>query len=80
VVDLSAVTFLGSRGIAALVGANRQSRGEALRVVVDANRPVIRPLEVTGLDEVLALHHSVAEAIEAQARGRSNLVCRHRSR
>jgi anti-sigma B factor antagonist len=33
--------------------------------VVDANCPVIRPIEVTGLDDVLRLYHSVDEAVKA---------------
>ena len=32
-------------------------------VVVDATRAVIRPLQITGLDEVLALYYSVEEAL-----------------
>lgn len=67
VVDLTGVSFLGSHGLAALVGAAQESaqgRNKApLRLVVDSNRPVVRPLEVTGLDDVLALYHSVDDAL-----------------
>jgi len=65
VIDLTDVSFLGSAGLAALVSARRQAqrRREPLRIVVDHNRPVIRPLEITGLDEVLALYHTVDEAL-----------------
>lgn len=65
VVDLTAVTYLGSHGLAALVEAasKAESRGEPLRVVVDETRAVIRPLQVSGLDEVLALYYSVEEAL-----------------
>jgi anti-sigma B factor antagonist len=69
VVDLTDVTFLGSDGLAALVEGTRQAHRcrQPLRIVVDSNRPVIRPMEITGLDEVLALYHSVDEALAAGA-------------
>jgi anti-sigma B factor antagonist len=65
VVDLTAVTFLGSHGLAALADAASQAerRSEPLRVVVDETRAVTRPLQITGLDEVLALYYSVEEAL-----------------
>ncbi|MFL6124998.1 anti-sigma factor antagonist [Actinophytocola sp.] len=67
IVDLTAVTFLGSAGLAALVDAANlaEARREPLRIVVDSNRPVIRPIVVTGLDDVLALYHTVEEALRA---------------
>jgi anti-sigma B factor antagonist len=67
VLDLTAVTFLGSAGLAALVEATRlaEARREPLRIVVDSNRPVIMPIQVTGLDDVLSLYHSVDEATQA---------------
>jgi anti-sigma B factor antagonist len=67
VVDLTAVRFLGSAGLRALAeGATEATRhrgAEPLRVVVDHNRPVIRPLEIVGLDGVLALYHDVGAAL-----------------
>lgn len=67
VVDLTEVSFLGSHGLAALVGAAQESatgpKKAPLRLVVDENRPVVRPLEVTGLDDVLALYNSVDDAL-----------------
>jgi anti-sigma B factor antagonist len=65
VIDLTDVTFLGSPGLQALVDATRAARQrcEPLRIVVDHNRPVIRPIEVTGLDDVLALFYTVDEAL-----------------
>jgi anti-sigma B factor antagonist len=67
VVDLTDVTFLGSPGLQALVDATRTAsqRREPLRIVVDATRPVIRPIMLTGLDDVLALFHTVEEALQA---------------
>ena len=69
VLDLSEVRFLASSGLRAL----RQSAVEAvrhrglrqLRVVVDQNRPVIRPIEIIGLDAFLALYHTVEDALTA---------------
>jgi anti-sigma B factor antagonist len=65
VVDLTKVTFLGSPGLAALVDAVNEARrqGGPLRIVVDSARPVIRPIELTGLDDVLALYDTVEEAL-----------------
>jgi anti-sigma B factor antagonist len=65
VLDLSQVTFLGSAGLLLLVDAVReeQKRPGPLRVVVDHARPVIRPLELTGLDDLLSLYHTVDQAM-----------------
>jgi anti-sigma B factor antagonist len=65
VIDLTDVTFLGSPGLQALVDATRVARRryEPLCIVVDHTRPVVRPIEVTGLDDVLALFHTVDEAL-----------------
>lgn len=69
VLDLTGVDFLNSAGLTALVDATRHGRArrEPLRIVVDANRPVIRPIQVTGLDDVLALYHTVEEALNARS-------------
>jgi anti-sigma B factor antagonist len=67
VLDLSEVTFLGSPGLRALFDsaseAARHGGYRPLRVVVDHTRPVIRPIEIVGLDNVLALYHRVDEAL-----------------
>jgi anti-anti-sigma factor len=54
VIDLSGVSFLGSAGLAVLVEASHEAarRQVELRVVA-TGRTVRRPLEITGLDEVL---------------------------
>jgi anti-sigma B factor antagonist len=64
VVDLTSVTFLDSAGLAALVRVTERGerRGEPLRIVVDHNRPVLRPIQITGLDDRLALYDSVTDA------------------
>ena len=65
VLDLTEVTFFGSAGLALLVAVHSHvtARGDELRIVVDANRSVIRPIEITGLDTTLNLFHTVAEAL-----------------
>ncbi|MFN2479404.1 MAG: STAS domain-containing protein [Pseudonocardiaceae bacterium] len=65
VIDLTDVTFLGSAGLQALVDATRAARRrcEPLHIVVDHARPVIRPIELAGLDDVLALFHTVDQAV-----------------
>ncbi len=67
VVDLTAVSYLGSAGLNALLSATQEAeqRHEPLRLVVDANRPVVRPIMVTGLSDVLSLYHSMDEALRA---------------
>jgi anti-sigma B factor antagonist len=59
------VTFLSSTGLGALVDAHREAArlGEPLRVVVDHARPVLRTIQLTGLDEVLTLYHFVDNAV-----------------
>jgi anti-sigma B factor antagonist len=54
-VDLRAVTFLDSAGLSTLAMAHRraESRGGRVRVLA-ASRAVVRPLQITGLWELLA--------------------------
>ncbi len=68
VVDLGAVTFLASSGLAVLIrGAQREAeRGRALHVAA-ATRPVLRPLQITGADELFALFGDVSAAVDAAA-------------
>ena len=67
VIDLTAVRFLGSAGLRALFDIAAESVHQhgrrPLRVVVDHTRPVIRPIEIVGLDNVLALYESVSDAL-----------------
>ena len=57
VIDLNAVTFFSSIGLAALVSAVKQADelDKALRIVVGGNRAVRRPLEATGMDTALGV-------------------------
>ena len=55
-VDLDGVTFLDSAGLCVLAGAHRRAAedGVVLRVVA-STRAVIRPLQITGLYDLLAV-------------------------
>lgn len=71
VLDLTAVTFLGSAGLAVLVDAHDRSaqRGAALKVVIGGpGTPVARALQAAGLDEHLHVHRSVPAALPAEDR------------
>jgi anti-anti-sigma factor len=73
ILDLTAVTFLDSAGLTALLQATSHTEAhcEPLRIVVDSNRPVTRPIEVTCLDDVLMLYRTVDEALKGgKSRGR----------
>lgn len=68
VLDLTAVTFFGSAALAVLLeaadGAARNSTAvHPLRVVVDDSRPVIRPLQISGVQSLIRLHHRLDEAL-----------------
>lgn len=64
VLDMLAVDFLGSSGLALLVEALDESRSRdvALRLVANT-RPVSRPLQATGLTELFALYPTVEDAL-----------------
>jgi anti-sigma B factor antagonist len=65
VIDLTSVSYMAPAGLAALVGAagEAQQRSEPLRLVVDEHQPVLRPMQLAGLDQLLALYYDVAEAL-----------------
>ena len=64
VVDLSDLTFMSSAGLALLVTHHERcaEQGSRLRVVTGDNRSVLRPVRITGLDTVLDLVATVADA------------------
>jgi len=68
VLDLTGVTFLGSAGLATLLDSTAEAEDQLaavrpLRIVVDDTRPVIRSVEVTGLDHLLRLYQDVEGAL-----------------
>lgn len=64
VVDLSGVDFLDSTGLSVLVKALEvlRGRGGRLDVVVAVER-VAKVFRITGLDEMVALHATLADAL-----------------
>jgi anti-sigma B factor antagonist len=66
IADLTQVSFFGSTGISTLISIHEHAEelGKKLHVVAP-QRAVRRPLQVTGVADVLALHDSVEEALSA---------------
>ena len=64
--DLSAVTFCSSSGLRVLIQASLHAAetGVELRII-GAGRPVLRPLQVTGLDRHLHVFSTTADALAA---------------
>ena len=64
IVDLTAATFLDSAGVNALVRASRRARatGATLRLAVAAPA-LLRVLNLVGVDQLIEVHPSVAEAV-----------------
>jgi anti-anti-sigma factor len=67
VVDLSAVDFLASIGIRAIVANARamQQRGSRMVLFVGDNGAVTKTLETTGIDAVIPMFADLAEAEQA---------------
>jgi anti-sigma B factor antagonist len=65
VVDLSAVTFLASSGLAVLIRAAHQAGERRLRLVSTA-RAVLRPMEITGSDQLFDLYPDRATALSPE--------------
>ena len=68
VLDLTAVTFFGSAGLTVLLeaaedAARLSTAVHPLRVVVDESRHVIAPLQISGMQAVIRLHHDLDEAL-----------------
>jgi anti-sigma B factor antagonist len=64
VADLSAVTFLDSSGLRVLIDAH-VSAGAVRFAVVAASNATLRPLQLTGLDEEIAVFDSLDDALAA---------------
>ena len=64
IVDLTGLEFLDSTGLGALIGAHRRAgeKGGFLRLVV-GDGPIMRLLNITGLIKVLAVYHSLDDAL-----------------
>ena len=68
VVDLTAVDFLSSSGLAALALAHRAAveAGHELRLVA-GNRVTLRPIQITGLADEIGVFASLPEAVAGVA-------------
>jgi anti-sigma B factor antagonist len=73
VIDLSAVTFLGSSGLAALVQCSRkleaQGSGSKVHLTGTSHRAIRRPLELVGLLPLFSVHATQDEAMADIAAG-----------
>ena len=65
VLDLTAVSFIGSTGLGLLLEANRRCHesNRALPLVVGSQRAVIRTITASGLAPVLSMRKSVSDAL-----------------
>jgi anti-anti-sigma factor len=67
VVDLTPVAFMDSTGLGVLLAAHKRARANGGRVLlVCPEGPVLRVVRLTGMDKVLSIHSSLAEAEAAQ--------------
>lgn len=71
VLDLSKVTFLDSTAVGVLIGAlvrlQEGSGGSVTIVCAEDNRKVLRIFEITGIENLIDLHHTREEALLALA-------------
>ena len=72
VVDLTAVEFLSSSGLAALALAHRAAveAGRELRLVA-GNRVTLRPIQITGMADEIGVFATVADAVAGVASANS---------
>lgn len=64
VIDLTGVTFLASVGMSAIVAAH-EAGGEQTKVrVVGGSRDTLRPIRVTGLDNLLSVYPDLPSALD----------------
>jgi anti-sigma B factor antagonist len=67
VVDLSRTTYLDSAGINLLfmIGEELRARQQHLQLVVNDGSPIARVIVLTGLDQSVAVHPTLAQALTA---------------
>lgn len=69
VIDVSEVSFMASVGLR-ILAATHEKVGESAHVAIVANTPATnRPLQMTGLDQVLALYPTLDDALTAVGTG-----------
>jgi anti-sigma B factor antagonist len=68
VIDLSEVTFMASVGLRILAGT-QETVGKSIQIAVVAdNAAASRPMQLTGLDNVIALYPTLDEALTTLGR------------
>lgn len=65
VLDLSAVTFFGSLGLAALIGGMQLAAERAVRLVLVTNPLVLRTMELTTTDDLFERYTTLEDAVSA---------------
>jgi anti-sigma B factor antagonist len=66
VLDLDGVTFMGSLGFSVLVETHHETERRNIRwAIVAGSGPVQRPLQITGLQQVLPIYPTVSDALAA---------------
>lgn len=68
VLDLTAVTFLGSTGLSIRVDAHQSATPHTVLRVVAGHHAVLRPIQLTGLDHFLTVDASVERALALSGR------------
>ena len=64
VVDLTEVSFFGAAGLTVLVTVRKAAEAAGVRLcLVAGTRVVLRPLAITGLDELFDVHPDLARAL-----------------
>jgi anti-sigma B factor antagonist len=72
VIDVSEVSFMASVGLR-ILAATHEKIGKSAHIAIVANTPATsRPLELTGLDKVLALYPTLDDALTAVGTGPTN--------
>jgi anti-sigma B factor antagonist len=64
VIDLTGVTFLASVGMSAIVAAHEEGGDHTQVRVVGGTRDTLRPIRVTGLDNLLSVYPALPAALE----------------
>jgi anti-sigma B factor antagonist len=68
VVDLAGVTFLDSAGLCVLAAAHRRTKGRGVQLrVLASSRAVIRPLQITGLWDLLRVEQGNVATLPVRA-------------
>jgi anti-sigma B factor antagonist len=62
-IELSAVTFMASVGLRILAATNEKISASTRIAVIADNQAATRPIQLTGLDTVVALYPTLGEAL-----------------